>query len=149
MRRMDEEKKTVLGVDSTENGMAERTTGGESVSYTNCSTDSVRKQGRIEAILPCGAAHAVPAKMLAAQLGFRSVRQLQTAVHAERNAGAVILTKTDGGGGFYRPAANEEGRAEIVRFIRTLDSRARHTKVALRSARAALRECENQIEMEG
>lgn len=120
---------------------------GASISTTYDSTMTGRTQGIIEATLPHGAESAVPARVLAEHFGFRSVRQLQKAVEAERQHGAIILTRT--GGGYYRPAEGEEGRAEIVSFIRTLDARARHTQAALKSARAALRELDGQQTIEG
>lgn len=110
-------------------------------------TDNGRKQGVIEAALPHGAESAVPARVLAEHFGFRSVRQLQKAVEAERRHGAIILSKTNGG--YYAPADGEQGRAEIAEFVRTLDARARHTQAALRSARAALRELDGQQIIEG
>lgn len=105
-----------------------------------------KPQGQIEARLPRGAANAVPARALAAHLGYRSVRQLQKAIEAERRGGAIILTRT--GGGYYVPADGERGRAEIAEFIRTLDARARHTQMALKSARAALRELDGQARID-
>ena len=79
-----------------------------SISCINSTTTAADRQGMIEAILPHGAENAVPARVLAEHFGFRSVRQLQKAVEAERRHGAIILTQT--GGGYYRPAEGEEGQ---------------------------------------
>ena len=46
---------------------------------------------RIRDSLRYGKEKAIPSKRLAKALGFRSVRELQRAVEAERAAGAVIL----------------------------------------------------------
>lgn len=48
--------------------------------------------------LSYGRKNAIPSKDLAQLMGFRSVRELQKAVEAERAAGAVILSDPSGGG---------------------------------------------------
>ena len=87
-----------------------------------------------------GKQKAIPSKHLAKMIGCGSVRELQALVAQERQQGAVILSTSRGGGGYYLPGDTEEVRE----FIRTLDARARHTFLALRSARKYLRELEEQ-----
>lgn len=90
--------------------------------------------GQIADLLPEGRENAVPAKELARIAGFSGVRGLQRAIAREREH-VVILSTCGLGGGYFRPACQDEIRA----FVRTLDARAKNTNCALRSARAALK----------
>lgn len=83
--------------------------------------------------LPYGREHAISSKQLAQMLGFRSVRDLQKAVEAERAAGAVILSDVTGGGYYL---SNDPD--ELRRFTRTLYARAANTLKAAESAQRAL-----------
>ena len=97
-------------------------------------------------LLKKGRQNAIPSKQLAKLTGCKNVRDLQTLVSQERQQGAVILSTSRNGGGYYLPSDAEEVRE----FIRTLDARARHTFLALRSARKYLKELETDNEkMEG
>lgn len=99
--------------------------------------------GGIEVIvefLKKGKQNAIPSKQLAKMTGCGSVRDLRDLVAKERQRGAVILSTSRNSGGYYLPADAEEVRE----FVRTLDARARHTFLALRSARKYLRELEEQ-----
>jgi len=70
-------------------------------------------------------------------LGFTTTRELQQAVHDERNSGEVILSS---GAGFFLPSADEQqARREIERFIASLSSRAINTLGVLKTAKRALR----------
>lgn len=93
----------------------------------------------IAEFLKTGKDNAVPSKVLAKKVGCGSVRDLRDLVAKERQRGAVILSTSRNGGGYYLPADAEEVRE----FVRTLDARARHTFLALRSARKYLKEIEN------
>ena len=98
--------------------------------------------GGIEVIvefLKKGKQKAIPSKQLAKMVGCKNVRDLRALVSQERRQGAVILSTSRNGGGYYLPANAEE----VQEFIRTLDARARHTFLALRSARKYLKEIEN------
>lgn len=83
--------------------------------------------------LPFGRENAVSSGTLATALGFRSVRELQHQVQRERDAGAVILSDTSGGGYF-----RSDDPEELRRFVRTLNARARNTIRAADSAQRAL-----------
>ena len=83
--------------------------------------------------LKYGRENAIPSKMLAEALGFRSVRELQKAVEAERAAGAVILSDPCGGGYYL-----SDDPVELRRFTRTLNARAKNTLKAAESAQRAL-----------
>lgn len=94
---------------------------------------------RIADLLPEGRENAVPARELARMAGFSSVRDLQRAIALERDT-TVILSTCGLGGGYFRPASQDEIRA----FVRTLEARSRNTNRALRSARAALKKGEKE-----
>lgn len=91
-----------------------------------------------------GKENAIPSKVLAEYLGFRSVRELQKAVEAERAAGAVILCDSQGAGYYL-----SDDSAELQRFTRTLNARARNTIKAAESAQRALDAATEQERMDG
>ena len=90
-----------------------------------------------------GRENAIPSKTLAQNLGFSSVRELQKAIEAERAAGAVILSDSQGAGYYL---SNDP--AELRRFTRTLNARAQNTIRAAESAQRALDEAEKQSKSE-
>lgn len=94
--------------------------------------------------LRCGKENAIPSKVLAKSMGFRSVRDLQKQIERERTAGAVILSDPCGGG-YYLSNDPEELR----RFTQTLNARARNTLKAAESAQRALDAATGQERMEG
>ncbi len=87
----------------------------------------------VHVALRYGRENAIPAQTLARILGYRSVRDLQKAVEAERASGAVILSD-HAGGGYY--LSNDP--VELRRFTRTLYARARNTMKAAESAQRLL-----------
>ena len=91
-----------------------------------------------------GRDNAIPSKPLAEALGFRSVRDLQKQIEKERSAGAVILSDPCGGGYYL---SNDP--AELMRFTRTLEARARNTIMAAESAHRALDAATGQENIEG
>ena len=99
---------------------------------------------RVRDSLRYGRENAIPSKRLAEILGFRSVRELQRAVEAERIAGAVILCDSQGAGYYL---SNDP--AELERFTRTLNARARNTIKAAQSAQRALDAASGQEVMTG
>lgn len=88
---------------------------------------------KVHSALRYGKENAVPSKVLAEALGFRTVRDLQKQIEQERAAGAVILSDPCGGGYYL---SNDP--AELLRFTRTLNARARNTAKAALSAQRAL-----------
>lgn len=88
--------------------------------------------------LHTGKENAISAQDLCTYLGFNSTRDLQYEISRERNAGAVILSTCQEGGGYFLPGNDREVR----QFIRTLENRAKNTFAALRSARGLLRQQE-------
>ncbi len=91
-----------------------------------------------------GKENAVPSKILAKSLGFRSVRDLQKRIEFERAHGAVILSDPCGGG-YYLSG----DPCELRRFVRTLNARAKNTLRAAESAQRALNEVTGQLQIEG
>lgn len=91
-----------------------------------------------------GRDNAIPSKVLAAALGYPSVRELQKQIERERIAGAVILSDPCGGG-YYLSNDPEE----LKRFTRTLNSRAKNTIKAAQSAQMALDAATGQESVEG
>ena len=91
-----------------------------------------------------GRENAIPSKVLAEALGFRSVRELQKAVELERAAGAVILSDPCGGGYYL-----SDDPEELRRFTRTLNARARNTLRTAESAQRALDAATGQERMDG
>ena len=91
-----------------------------------------------------GKAAAIASKPLAEALGFRSVRELQKQIERERSAGAVILSDPCGGAYYL-----SDDPAELLRFTRTLEARARNTITAAESAHRALDAATGQESMEG
>ncbi len=91
-----------------------------------------------------GKENAIPSKALAKALGFQSVRDLQKQIERERAAGAVILSDPCCGGYYL---SNDP--AELLRFTRTLEARARNTIKAAESAHRALDAATGQESIEG
>lgn len=87
-------------------------------------------------ILPEGKNNAISAEALTSMLQLRSKRELQKRIERERKAGALILSSTTGG--YY----TSHNRAEVQAFVKTLESRAKHTFLALRTARRFLKATE-------
>lgn len=93
-----------------------------------------------EMILPKGEQNAIKAVDLAARLGFNSTRQLQESVARARAEGQMILSS---GKGYYLPSNDKE----VQRFIKTMESRALNTLVAIKNARRYLKIVPGQIEL--
>lgn len=99
---------------------------------------------KVRESLHYGRSNAIPSKVLAKALGYQSVRDLQKQIERERAAGAVILSDPCGGGYYL---SNDP--AELRRFTRTLNARARNTIKAAQSAQMALDAATGQESMEG
>ena len=98
-------------------------------------------------ILPEGKSNAISADALTALLQLRSKRELQRHIERERKAGALILSSSTGG--YY----TSHDPLEIQAFCKTLENRAKHTFLAIKTAKQFLRETaisqvDGQISME-
>lgn len=79
-----------------------------------------------------GKENAIPAKQLAAAMGFNNTRQLRLAIELERRSGSIILSTQDPvHGGYFLPGSE----AEIDSYIAEMSARARTTLELLRSAK--------------
>lgn len=94
--------------------------------------------------LSYGQNNAIKSKVLAEMLGYKTVRELQKQVESERAAGYVILCDSHGAGYYL-----SDDPAELARFIRTLNARARNTIKAAQSAQMALDAATGQESMAG
>lgn len=99
---------------------------------------------RVHDLLFYGRENAIPSKTLAKAMGFQSVRDLQKQIERERAAGAVILCDSHGAGYYL-----SDNPCELRRFVRTLNSRAKHTFRAAESAQQALNNLTGQESMVG
>lgn len=91
-----------------------------------------------------GRDNAICSKVLASVLGFPTVRDLQRQVERERAAGAVILCDSQGAGYYL---SNDP--AELKRFTRTLEARAKNTIRVAQSAQQALNNATGQEAITG
>lgn len=91
-----------------------------------------------------GRENAVKSAELAKRLGFKTVRELQKQIEAERAAGYVILSDSQGAGYYL---SNDP--VELRRFVNTLNARAVNTIRASESAQRALDAATSQERIEG
>lgn len=89
-------------------------------------------------ILPTGKENAISARELAAKLGV-SDRVLRDLVTTDRVKGIVICSSS---AGYYLPASKNE----IREFCNFMEKRAKHSFIAIQSARRAPGEIEGQQE---
>ena len=90
----------------------------------------------LKSILPTGKLNAISARDLAVKLGV-SDRVLRDIVTAERVKGVVICSSS---AGYYLP----DNRDEIREFCNFMEKRAKHSFIAIQSARRTLGEVEGQ-----
>ena len=119
------------------------------LSNSDYTTANAEKQSFIFDMLPQGEGNAVTTNALVKLTGYKSARDLQNKIAAEREQGYLILSTCRNGGGYFRPADGEQGQQEIARFIQTLKARAINTLVAIKAARKALAQAEGQITLNG
>ena len=94
--------------------------------------------------LSYGRENAVKSAELAKRLGFKTVRELQKQIEAERVAGYVILSDSHGAGYYL---SNDP--VELRRFVNTLNARAANTIRASESAQRALDAATGQERVDG
>lgn len=105
--------------------------------------EKVQVSGRIWPLLGIGADNAVSRSMLASMLGT-SERDIRRLVNRERRAGLPICSDTERAG-YFRPAT----LADVERFARSMERRARHTAQVAEAARRYLDETTGQQRLEG
>ena len=101
-------------------------------------------KAKVYQALSYGRNNAIKSQTLAKILGYRSVRELQKQVEAERAAGYVILCDSHGAGYYL-----SDDPAELRRFTQTLNARAKNTLKAAASAQRALDAATGQESMAG
>ncbi len=95
--------------------------------------------GKVKDLLPTGRDNAVAVCDLAEKMRITE-RKLREIITEERTAGTVICSSVSG---YYLPA----NRAEIEDFCHFMEKRAKHSFVAIQSARRALGVPEGQQEL--
>ncbi|MCI9008620.1 MAG: hypothetical protein HFI13_10985 [Lachnospiraceae bacterium] len=91
-------------------------------------------------VLRTGKENAIPSGYLRQILKFKSVRELQKQIQAERLQGKVILSSSQAPGGYYLPACKSEAKE----FIITLENRAGATLEAIQSAKEYLKQLDDE-----
>lgn len=91
-------------------------------------------------VLGTGKENAIPSEYLRQILKFKSVRDLQKQIQAERLQGKVILSSSHAPGGYYLPSC----RGEAKEFIMTLENRAGATLEAIQSAKEYLKQLDDE-----
>lgn len=99
----------------------------------------VSKNTMIFDLLPIGAENAIPRRELMQRTGLTD-RQLRKLIEQERIDGALILSTTESGGGYFRHTPGDA--EELRRYITSMESRAKATFYVLKAARSALAEIE-------
>lgn len=94
--------------------------------------------------LPYGRNNAIPWRDLVFRLGFKSKRELQKQIELERKCGYVILADFSGRG-YFRSKEPDD----LKRFIRTMEAKARNTRIAIISAERELNNATGQTVVDG
>ena len=113
----------------------------------NITSNQKQKQGLIESLLPHGAENAIPAEDLCNIMGYSDTRQLRHEVSRERERGALILSTTGQGGGYFLPADGEQGQEEMQRFCAYRLSNIRAAMKSIQHIQAEIAKNENQISL--
>lgn len=108
-----------------------------------------RQPGFVEKLLPIGAENAIPTAQLVKLTGFRTARELQKQIEAERLNGALILSKARHGGGYFLPGEGQAGQFEIADYVSTLTARAVGIFKTLSAAKKALEKLDGQTAIDG
>lgn len=95
----------------------------------------------IASLLKPGRQNATSTKQLLALTGYKHVRDLQLEIARERNQGALILSGSDPG--YWLP----ESKADIERYVYTMEQRGKNIFRAVQSARKALGAMPGQLEL--
>ena len=91
-----------------------------------------------------GKENAISTRDLLLISGLKSSRAMQNAIKRERANGALILSTSKNGGGYYLPSDGEKGRMELLEFEGTLKARALNTLKTLKNVQRALDRAETQ-----
>ncbi len=86
-------------------------------------------------LLPVGESNKISTHDLMRLINESSIRELKKRVRTERLNGALILSTTQNGGGYYKP----KNESEIADFIELYSRHAKATFAMLKAARHALK----------
>ncbi len=89
----------------------------------------------LKQIIPTGRENAISTAVLMEKAGYSDIRKVRQDIRILRIDGEVILSTTQKGGGYYRP----KDKAELQRFIRQEEHRAKSVFYALKAARRLLK----------
>ncbi len=137
---MNEKEKAACVTGTHANGGVDHCQAVGNTPQSHCSTQDAASQGRIAAILPRGAENAVSARLLMQMIGIPNRKQLRVMVDYERQAGALILSKMNEGGGYFLPDYGIKGMREIEAFIKTFRAQAGNTFRMLKPFRDAVKD---------
>lgn len=98
---------------------------------------------KITDFIPTGRENKIDSDTLADLCGLPDIRSLRAAIHALRVKGHVILSTTEGGGGYYLPSCPDE----VYEYYRSMSSRAAETAKAAESAKRWIDENSGQLSM--
>lgn len=117
-----------------------------SLSYHTAGKKATEKTAEIFENLPVGAENSISPAVLAARMGFNSLRSLRNAIEQERQAGALILSSFNGG--YYRPSEGAKGRQEVEEFYYSQKAHAVAILRRLKAAGRALGVVDGQITLD-
>ena len=99
-------------------------------------------------LLRRGEENAISSRMLLQISGIPSKRELSSEIERERLGGALILSSSKRGCGYFLPSEGEKGITEMRRFYNSCSARAKSTYCSLRFIRRAIKEYEAGAEGE-
>lgn len=98
----------------------------------------------VKELLNKGEENAITTEELMKRCGIGSMRQLRLQIAKERSEGALICSRTTGGGGYYLPGS----RMEVELYIKSMSNRANNTYKAIMPAFECLKQIEGQLDMD-
>ena len=101
----------------------------------------------IESLLMQGRENAISAQKLCDIIGLSDTRHLRLLVERERQDGALILSYSGQGGGYYLPADGEQGREEMRQFCSLMLSRVSSSIQSTEFIRKALKQNPCQLDL--
>ena len=108
----------------------------------NSTSEKKMQEDFIFSLLPAGKDNAISTKDLLRLSGFSSVRAMTKEIEAERRNGALILSRCDEQGGYYRPADGAQGVASVREYARQMERRAKSIFYTIKAARKYIKENE-------
>lgn len=101
----------------------------------------------VESQLMQGHENAIPAQKLCDIIGLSDTRYLRLLVERERQNGALILSTTGQGGGYFLPADGKQGQEEMQRFCSLILSRVSSSMKSIEFIRKELKSNSDQYDL--